>query len=285
MTKLGLGTVQFGLPYGISNKTGMTPPDEVARMLARAAAAGVRCLDTAPAYAKSEDVLGETLPKDHPFAIVSKTLKGDAAPAATFARSLERLKQPRLYGLLVHDGDALSSAAGPELWGELSKLKAAGKVEKIGTIVYTAAQIDAVLERFPIDLIQVPISLFDQRLIQSGHLDKLKARGVEIHARSVFLQGLLLMKPADLSAHFASVRLHFEHARQAVEAVGMTMLQACVGFVQQLPQIDRVVVGATRLHELDEILAAAKSEQPVPGAVTFAWPDEQILNPALWPKA
>lgn len=282
--KLGLGTVQFGMDYGISNKTGMTPPDEVARMLALAARAGVRCLDTAPAYAKSEEVLGAALPKGHSFELVSKTLKGDPAIAATFARTLQRLGQTRLDALLVHDGDALAGPNGAALFAELQKLKASGQVQKIGTIVYGAAQIDAVLERFPIDVIQIPISLLDQRLIQSGHLDRLKQKGVEIHARSVFLQGLLFMDPAALTPYFDSVRPHLQKVRAAMAAAGLSMLEATLGFVQQLPQIDRVVVGATTVAELDEIVRAATANKPVPGAAAWAWADEQILNPALWPK-
>ncbi len=274
--KLGLGTVQFGLDYGISNQGGVTPPAEVAKMLALAAREGVHCLDTAPAYASSEEVLGASLAPEDDFEIVTKTLKGASSVEATLRRSLERLHRPSVYGLLVHDADSLDAP----MFAELQRVKDLGLVRKIGVSVYTGAQIDSTLERFRIDLVQAPVSLVDQRLLHGGQLDRLKERGVEIHARSVFLQGLLLMEPASLPAHFAGVRPKLQALRDRFGS----MLEASLGWVLSLPQVDRAIVGATTVRELEQLIAAARAPAAIEGASALAWSDENVLNPARWPK-
>src|SRR5262249_43348603 len=119
----------------------------------------------------------------------------------TFERSLLRLRQQNIYGLLIHDINFLLQTGGDAVWATLRSLQGQGLVEKIGVSVYTGQQIDAVLARFDPTLVQLPINILDQRLILDGHLKKLKARGVEIHARSIFLQGLLLMHPRDVPNH------------------------------------------------------------------------------------
>lgn len=274
--KLGLGTVQFGLDYGISNRGGMTPRNEVSKMLRMARDAGVRCLDTAPAYASSEEALGECLPAHHEFQIVTKTLKSDLPLGEVLQTSLARLRVPSVYGLLVHDADTLDDA----MYSELRRARDAGLVEKIGVSVYTAAQIDHVLGRFAIDLIQVPLSLVDQRLLRSGHLDRLKEHSVEIHARSIFLQGLLLMPPASLPSHFDSVRTALADLKDQFGSV----LVAALSFVLSLPQIDRAIVGACNTTELSQLIDAANAPKRIVDAARLAWSDEQILNPAKWPR-
>jgi aryl-alcohol dehydrogenase-like predicted oxidoreductase len=210
--QLGLGTVQFGGDYGVSNPGGRTPPDEVARILALAEREDIGLLDTAALYGDSEAVLGGALRRGHKFRIVSKTLKFDAARIsqadasalrAGFENSLRRLRQDRLYGLLVHAAADLLRPGGELLWAALNELKREGLVEKIGVSVYTGEDIEAILLRFRPDLVQLPLSVLDQRLIAGGQLARLKAQAVEIHARSIFLQGLLLMEDAELPSTVA----------------------------------------------------------------------------------
>ncbi len=213
--KIGLGTVQFGTPYGISNTTGQTPEQEVHRILTTAASHGIRTIDTASLYGDSEQVLGRQLSVDHVFRIVTKTPRFDRACISAedgkhlkkvFDQSCSYLRQQTVYGLLVHNADDLLTSSGAYLMDAMSELKSEGRVSKIGASVYSASQIDRILERFSIDLIQLPINVLDQRLIKSGHLAALKHKDVEVHGRSVFLQGMLLMDPDRLPAHFAVVK-------------------------------------------------------------------------------
>lgn len=288
--KLGLGTVQFGLDYGISNTSGRTPLEEVQAILGMAQALGMQILDTAAAYGTSEEVLGQALRPDHAFSIVTKTprigkpvLSGEDVQGVirSFHDSLHKLRAERVYGLLVHHCPDVLAKNGAGLMQALQDLKAKGLVEKIGVSVYTGLQIDQVLEQYEIDLIQVPLNVLDQRLLQGGHLQKLKARGVEIHVRSAFLQGLLLME--ELPARFDSVRAHLAAYRSALLQQGMSPLQGALAFLDALPEVDHVIVGVNTGEQLREIGDAAQS----PASVgldfgRFAWYDEGILDPSRW---
>lgn len=289
--KLGLGTVQFGADYGISNKDGKTPTAEVAAILDAATELGVRIIDTACLYGDSEDVLGRSMPSDSRFDIVTKTPQFakqslDEADAQqvedTFRSSLLRLNRPSVYGLLIHRADDLFVSGGDLLMDRLLTLKQSGLVSKIGVSVYSAHQIDEVLARFPIDLIQLPINALDQRLLQSGHLQKLKRAGVEIHARSIFLQGLLLMGLQDVPDYFSSVRERLESYHRFIEAQGLTPIQAALGFVANIPEIDQVICGVNNCQQLREICAAVQVKVRCEDYADFAVMDEAIVNPALW---
>lgn len=289
--RLGLGTVQFGLDYGISNALGRVPREEVSRVVQLAADSNIGVLDTAAAYGMSEEVLGVTLPRDHRFQIVTKTLPLGGLPitseavrrvSETFQRSLERLKQDSVYALLAHHAqDALAEHA-DRLWEELVSLKRQGLTQKIGVSVYTGEQIERLLSR-PIDLVQLPLNVLDQRLLKDGHLDALKQRGVEIHVRSAFLQGILLMPATDLPPHFESVRHHLSHFHSDIECHGLTPAAGALAFLKSQSAIDEIIVGVTSVEQLQELLAAF--QQAVPSDLdfgTYAWSDERVLDPSRW---
>lgn len=286
--KLGLGTAQFGIDYGISNKDGRTPKDEVRRILDYAATAGIQVLDTSPSYGVSEQVLGDVAADPQRFKVVTKTRPqvSSAYELRTDAQeSLRRLSRSSLYGLLLHRSSDLLSRNGAELYAELVRLKEQGLVEKIGVSVYSAAEIDAVLERYSIDLLQIPINVLDQRLLVSGHLQMAKERGIEIHARSVFLQGLLLMLSTSLNGNFKSIEDHLRSYGRFIAERGLTPVSAALGFVLQVPEIDVVLCGINTRKQLEEILVAVLAGQAnvdIQEFSKFAINEEQLLNPALW---
>jgi aryl-alcohol dehydrogenase-like predicted oxidoreductase len=293
MLKLGLGTAQFGLDYGVANRRGQTPVDEVRGILVEAARRGVGLIDTASLYGTSEEALGKALPTGHSFRIVTKTGKFDRGFGAAEARALEgsfraslrKLDVPSTYGLLVHQADDLLTADGERLMDCLQSIKAANLVSKVGVSVYTGEQAMAVLARHAVDIVQLPLSLLDQRSILRGELRALKAAGVEIHARSVFLQGLLLMDPETLPPYFDPVRPTLASFRAAAAARGLTALQAALAFVQSRPEVDHFVVGVCDLPQFLEILeAVGKPPAPLPEFAPFHCPDERFVNPSLWPS-
>jgi aryl-alcohol dehydrogenase-like predicted oxidoreductase len=291
VSALGLGTVQFGMPYGVANRGLQTSREELHGILALAAERGVRVVDTAALYGESETVLGAALPPRHAFAIVSKTPKFGATPDAgalvqSFERSLANLRQQKLYGLLAHDADDLLRSGGGALWKTMDDLRRQGLVERIGVSVYTAAQIDAVLDRFEPTLVQLPLSIVDQRLAESGHLDMLASRGVEIHARSVFLQGLLLMNPAERPPYFAQFEPELAGFSALVTRNATTPLSAALAFVRDLAPIAAAIVGVTTRAQLAECLDVLNAPHPhVADFSAAACRSESLLNPALWPSS
>jgi len=288
--RIGLGTAQFGLDYGISNPEGKTLFEEAGRILATAACEGIRVIDTAPAYGDSEKVLGKILSLRSGFDIVTKTpvFRRDRITGQdtvlleeTFRRSLQHLGVPSAYGLLAHHADDLLADGGDRLVERMRRLKGEGLVARIGASVYTAQQVDAILERYDVGVLQVPVNVLDQRLLASGHLARIKERGIEVHARSAFLQGLLLMEPDGLPPHFHGVRRHLREFHREARRVGLSPLQAAIGFLAGIPEIDFVIVGVNDHLQLEEICRAAR---PIPTEVfaRYAISDNAILNPSEW---
>lgn len=282
--KLALGTVQFGMDYGISNQAGQCSQQEVAAILKLAQANDILTLDTAAAYGDSQKVLGELISTDSPFKIVTKLahIKSSEQVKQQFAQSLALLNCATIYGLLIHHAEDLLSEQGEAIWQQLQTLQAERLVKKIGVSVYDADQIDAILDRYAIDLIQVPVSVFDQRLIESGHLTKLKELGVEIHARSVFLQGLVFMQKENLPEYFTPAVDQLLSFYQFCDDQGIARAQAALGFVERITEIDKVVVGVSGAVELSELIDASLVNKRFGSLKQFAVNDIQFLNPTNW---
>lgn len=264
--RLGLGTAQFGLDYGITSGT-KVDTSEVGRILNVAKHSGINTLDTAPAYGTSEEVLG-FFDAGEDFQIVTKTPKNCTVDElrAAFETSLARFG--RIYGLLLHD------AADTHLWGELERLKAEGLVKKIGFSIYDWADIS---DR-PFDIIQAPFNALDQRL--ASDLKWMHDNGVEIHVRSIFLQGLLLQRPDRFPPHLAPLAQAVEEMQRSFAWMGIPVLEGALAAVLQCPYIDCAIVGVTSVKELREIIAAARNVEGV-RVGNFTAPPEYV-NPAKW---
>ena len=285
--RFAIGTVQFGVPYGIANQTGQVSRNEVAEILDCARAAGLDTLDTAIAYGESEQRLGEigvgqwhVITKLPAFpesctdvhAWVQKSVFG----------SLERLRAPKLYGLLMHCPQQLLGPQGNVLYRALVAIKDQGKVEKIGVSIYDPTDLDALCSQYQFDVVQTPFNIIDRRLATSGWLERLHQAGTEIHIRSVFLQGLLLMKEVNLPTTFNRWRPLWQHWQCWLDEQALTPLQACLGFVLAHPQIDRVVVGVDSLMQLKGILSNVGTRFVKPPTNLMS-EDMNLINPSRWP--
>ena len=292
-SRVALGTAQFGLDYGITNRNGALPEACIADIFERALPLGIRLLDTAPAYGNSESIIG-TLDSAGAFDIITKvpppaaemTGAGKAdALERQFEISLGRLGRTSIEGLLVHHGKEVLSPDGDLLIQRMERMRADGRVWKIGVSVYSAAEIDGILTRFTPDIIQVPISVADQRLIASGHIEKLKSAGIEIHARSLFLQGTLLTPPCALPDFFRADREAFRSVATRASEMGLSSLEICLAFAVQNPALDRLILGISSVAEFQEIIAAVDAVADVTCEVNdLAFPTHAILDPSGWPS-
>lgn len=290
--KLGLGTVQFGMDYGISNAHGITPLEEVKKILQFASQYDIEVLDTASAYSKSEEVLGQALPTDHAFRIITKSppfnkpfIDADDVRHLidSFSNSLTKLRQNTVAGLLLHHAGALLTEDGHHLYEAMDELKATGKAMKIGVSAYDQWTLETILEKFPLDLVQVPVSILDQRLIHTGFLKTLKENGIEIHARSIFLQGLLLMNPTRLSAYFDPIKPHLQRFHAILQEKDLTPIQAALTFVADQPEIDIALCGVNNIEQLKEIEDSASGQKiAADWLAEYRVDDVRFLNPALW---
>lgn len=288
INKLGLGTVQWGQPYGLANQHGITTPKTVTALLGEARQHGITVLDTASLYGQSEAVLGMN-PLEG-FKVVTKTPRFTTPHisdieakqlGATFQQSLDLLKCKKTYALLIHHADNFLVPGGDKLLAAMRQLKEKGLVEKIGVSVYDSTQVDALLKKFTPDLIQLPLNVMDQRMLASGHLELLKNEGVEIHVRSVFLQGLLLMPLNNIPAFFEPVRPLLSRWHTAAHAQGLTVNQAALSFAKNIPYIDTVLVGLDNLAQLRSCITDFTMDINF-DATGFACNDPVFVNPSLW---
>lgn len=283
---LALGTVQFGLDYGISNTNGKTSLDEVERILSVARRKGLDTLDTAVAYGDSETVLGCIGVSD--WRVVSKVppfektgMSGKEWVHHHLRKSLESLRTKRLDGLLLHRASDLLGDEGYQIAAGLCEAKADGLVGKVGYSIYSPEPLKELVQIMPPDLIQAPLNVFDQRLVTSGWLDDLVEMGVEIHARSVFMQGLLLMTPETRPSAFNEWNDLCIQWDAAVGGCREQALALCLGFAKWHSGISQVVVGVESLTHLDQLLKIWE-RAALFDAAGFACDDPQLLEPSNW---
>lgn len=274
--KLGLGTVQFGLPYGISNEKGQTSSQEVRGILHLAKQKGIEVLDSASAYGNAEEVLGRNNLRD--FKIVSKFMPPSAGGGISrhLGQSLQKLKIPALYAYLAHR--PLELLKSPGQWEELEILKNEGKVGKIGFSLNEPEELEKLLDNgFMPDLVQVPYNYFDRRFEKD--IIKLKNAGCEIHTRSAFLQGLFFIKPGDLDGFFEEVKPILGELQGQHGSLPGKLLK----FAMEKPFIDKVIIGVESERQLFQNIKDIKDAADLPKLKQKI--SNEILIPSGWPKS
>ena len=284
--KLSLGTVQFGMNYGISNKAGKVSKIEAKSMLDSAFSAGINLLDTAMSYGNSEKYIGEL--GTQKFNIITKLppcpldcVNVDDWIIEQLKNSLKTQKRNSIYGLLLHKPSQLLETRGRDIYHSMEKVKKLGLVYKIGISIYSPKELDYILDQYLLDIVQCPFNLVDRRLYTSGWMDRLKELGIEIHTRSPFLQGLLLMSHKDMNAKFPIWSEIWDKWHVWLKNSDVSAIQACLSFPLSFRNVDRVVFGANSLIELNEIILASKIK------TEFNFPqisceEETLINPSNW---
>lgn len=284
--KFAIGTVQFGLNYGVANRAGQTSATEAQSILDLARQRGVDTLDTARAYGESERRLGAIGVND--WKVVSKL---SAVPdgvrsipewiAGEVRASLADLQIPKLHGLLLHRPHQLLESGGPAIYRALQEVREAGLVEKIGISIYGPEELDLVLPKYQFDVIQAPFNLLDRRLIDTGWLARFSQHGTELHVRSIFLQGVLLMNSQERMAKFGKWSGLWKRYEEWLAEAGLSPLDACVRHALQFPEIAKVVIGVDSVSHLSAILDSADGPAPaIPADLQSR--DEELINPARW---
>lgn len=288
-SRLVLGTVQFGLRYGISNVQGQVSPETVRQILSCAKSAGISTLDTAAAYGNSEQVLGSlnignwqviTKLPPHPEQLASV---GDWVEHQ-LTESLERLQQPAIHGLLLHRPEQLLSPDhGKALYRALIDQRERGRIEKIGISIYAPHDLDSLPASMRFDIVQGPFNILDRRMLTSGWAKRLADYGCEFHSRSIFLQGLLLMPSAMRPAYFSQWDDIWARWEGWLAEEGITPLQACMRYVLGVGEVAKLVVGVENAQQVEEVIAAAAGRAPhAPAELCSEEP--ALVNPAMWQK-
>lgn len=280
--KLALGTAQFGLDYGLSNKTGKVALDEASSLIEYARNNGITLLDTAFAYGDSEKILGAIGADD--WLVVTKlpSIKElNRSVKSAVQESLNRLKLEKIYAILLHRPEDLIGVYGKQLYQDLYQLKQEGSIKKIGLSIYSPVILDKIIPNYDIDIIQAPFNILDKRLLESGWLPKLKKINVEVHVRSIFLQGLLLMNLQERPVTFNKWNNIWSEWDRYVANSSKTRAELCLQWALSFEDIDKIIIGIDSKTQLEYLLDFYSEECDLPD-LNLKCNDDLLLDPFNW---
>ena len=293
ISRLSLGTVQFGMPYGLTRAKSQGDVDAI---LDTAAELGISLLDTAPAYGDSEAKIGDALRRrpGHGFRIATKAAKLSPEDAATVERMAQALRESlersraalgRLDVLQLHQTEPWLVRA-DSLWEAVERLRAQGFFNSFGVSLYEPEDAFEVLERGAgtLDLIQVPFNVLDQRFRPA--IEAAAGRGIGVLARSAFLKGTLTADSASLPPFLAALAPHRERLARHAASAGLTLAEAALAFVAGEPGVSSVLVGVDQPAELRRnaaVLDRLGAAGPIRDALkAMSVTDRTLVDPRLW---
>ena len=284
--KLAIGTAQLGSAYGIANTSGILPEKEMKKILDRATLEGINTIDTAKSYGESEIILGNSCVDN--FKVITKlpTVPDNCLDIEKWVdnyieQSLSSLKVKKIYAILLHNPNQLLSDSGKDFYRTLEGYKKNGAISKIGISIYSPSQLDLILPKFSIDIVQAPFNIVDRRMLNSGWLEKLSKKNIETHIRSVFLQGLLLMqyeKIPNQFSHWNRVWLKWKNWLLDNE---ISPVHACISFVDSFQEVDKIIVGFDSFAHFEQVIEASK-KLPINNIINIELEDELLINPSNW---
>jgi aryl-alcohol dehydrogenase-like predicted oxidoreductase len=282
-SKLMLGTVQFGLNYGINNSNGIPNDDVFEDILNSAAKSTIKLLDSAPSYGNAEERIGKyNLGR---FGIVSKfsNVFHQKELIKLLQTTLDNLNTHQLYGYISHNTDEL--IANPVIWDWLKQEKEKSKIKKIGFSLYSVNQLELLLEKQMVpDIIQFPYNILDRRF--KPYLSELVNVGVEIHTRSVYLQGFLQMNPTQVPRNLMPLTPYLKKVREIALKNNLTIGQLCLGFATNNTLINKVVIGVENITQLTENIDlcgnTTLTNDVINEILSIEVNDKNLLNPVNW---
>ena len=282
--RLVLGTALLGADYGIAHIAKKTSASDFEIIMETARSAGVFSIDTAVAYGDSHAILGQIGVEDWSVSTKLPALPESMVSLEGWYRniissSMHDLKIQQIDTLLIHDVQDLVAEYGPKLIFLLRESQVKGDVKNIGVSIYQPEDLDSFYDAFRPDIVQCPYSIFDQRMRTSGWLQRLNDDGVDVHARSVFLQGIILRNRSELHSYFRRWDSLFMNVESFCKARGVSKLETAIGFVKQESRIHKIIVGIESEEQLKQIVSAF--DRSVEG---FHDPcnDIELLNPLFW---
>lgn len=294
---LCLGTVQFGLDYGINNPNGKPSRQRSLAMLDYAYKRGIRSFDTAAAYGDAEEILGEFIrtrkPEDEIF-ITSKLLPNiipenekdvHGIIKKELKKTLEKLGVQKIYGYYLHTPEYIYNN---EIVKALNKCKEEGLVSKIGVSIYEEK--DAIFAaNLPVDIIQIPYSFLDQRLNKTDFFEIAKKNKIEVFARSAFLQGLIFMNDEEIPPKLEKARAYLKEFDEIIGKYGLSRQKAALLFSYKNKNIDHVVFGVDNINQLAEDIDMVEENIDFEKCLDelknkFVNIEKYIIFPSLWKK-
>ena len=289
ISKLALGTVQFGLDYGVGNQEGKPTQEKVNEIIDYVVSQNINCFDTAQAYGNSEEVLGESI-KDIPNLFIISKLKSNFFKNNLYQNvenSIKKLNISQLYGLLLHDSELLYSWTN-QYSNDIKVLKKENKIKYFGVSIYTNNDFQLAIKNQDIDLIQIPFNIFDQRAITKGWLREASKQKKLIFIRSIYLQGLLLMDIDMVPSKLHHAKIYIEQFETLCKNLDMTKNELALAFVDTLAKESIILFGCDNIEQSKENLKNYNNLPMLDDKVLkklselFSNIDESIYNPTRW---
>ncbi len=280
--KIILGTVQLGIPYGINNSTGKPSEKEAFDILNFAFEKNIRALDSADAYGEALNIIGYyQTSSGRNFNIINKFKLDEVPLKQKLSACLTLLKVPSLYCYMYHQFSDYQSGL---MKKELLNFKQSGFIKRIGVSLYGTDQLKEVIRDEEIDLIQLPVNILDLSQEKINLLLEAKSRGKEIHARSVFLQGLLLKDPDSLTGNLKAMKPYLKILEKQSLDYGLTIKEASFNYIIHQDFVDKVVLGIEKVDQLRENLNLIDLSFPKKefDQIQMADEDQYLLNPVNW---
>ena len=286
-SKLILGTVQFGLKYGINNTIGKPTNDEVLSLLKVAYNSGIRVLDTAEAYGNAHQLIGNYHKKqdNSKFEIITKfphDIKHNLIKSKVF-EYLDLMKVNTLGVMMFHSFDSFKSNY--NALKTLNELKSDGLINNIGVSVYTNSQLESLINEDLITVVQLPFNLLDNFSMRGDLINKLKEKGKVIHTRSAFLQGLFFKKYSDDILIVQALKPHLKTLNQITKEQGCSMEELALSYCIKQNNIDNVIIGVDSIIQLNANIKAAAyevNEESLKCINNINVENLDLLNPSLW---
>ena len=280
--KIALGTVQWGLDYGISNTNGIPSKDELNSIFSIANKAGIDMFDTAVQYGNAEKRVGENSTSNSNIVTKIGSFSDSDRLEDQLECSFKNLQRENIYGCLFHNSNELIE--NKHLWKELLAYKKAGKISKIGYSLYDPPELLTLLEAGLIpDLVQVPYSILDRKF--ESYFKLLKNEGVEIHVRSIFLQGLYFKSLEKLDPIYTDLRQSLKAVQLIRERNDLSVLELALCYVTQNKLIDYAVLGIETAQQLEQIIKASKkqlAQKTIEEIKLIQLENKAMLNPVNW---
>ena len=286
-SKVILGSAQFMQGYGIANNPDNYSIEEMHKVLDYSSTIGIDTIDTAHAYGNTEKILGDYGVDS--FKIITKIPKQEKKSkssqvwiASKLEESLKNLKIESIHCLHLHNPKDILTSEGKKIVSQLKQLKKNGLIQNIGFSLYNSDQLEDLLSIMTPDIVQVPLNVFDRRMIENGTINNLYDQDISIHIRSIFLQGLLLMEKKDLNPYFNNWSSLFELWEDWHKKNHLTKLQACLKYVFEFKEIDKYIIGIDSLDHLQEIINTLNSKNFKKVPIALSSKEQALINPSKW---
>ena len=286
--KIILGTAQIGSSYGLNNETIFNFPEKE-NIIHQAFKIGIRTIDTAIAYEKSEEVLGRIGIKNWNIITKIPTFKNNKSEMRVWVKqeidsSMHRLRINKLEAVLFHNSDQVSEPDKKDIYLEVKKIQDEGLINKIGFSIYNIEQADFLIDNFDFQILQIPYNIFDRRFEDVAFLKKCKDKNIEIHVRSIFLQGLLLMNINKIPIKFKKWNILFQKWHSFLDENKINALDACLASVLYNYNFNKIIIGIDNINQLEEISLSIQNLKNFKIPEYLSSNDLNLINPQNWHK-